>query len=619
MIAKGTFHNNGNKLAAYLITGKEGERAELWKMRGFASGDIREAFRSVDQMADGTRCTQPFFHVQVRNPEGEEVTRAQWERIANRIESKLGLTGQPRAIAFHTNEKTGHEHMHVAWSRIDPDTLKARPVRFFKLRLKEVSRELEKELGLTRVKNEREGPLKYAPTRAQEEQARRLGVDIHEVRNTIRHCWGRSDCGRSFEAALAHEGLTLAQGDRRGFVVIDDRGGLHVLSKRILDVPAAKIRDRLSDLDRDQLPTVEQARASIRGLSCDRQQKQPEPAWDRDRDDKIWHDAVTKAAIEKDKTERRFIDPEKKRAERAGSREEKKWPAMPPRTYRTDPMTFERAAREAERDKRPENLKGMGARIWEVWRQSHTSKALDAEIVWPNPRQSYRIDAKAFAAALDEKGIGFARVTKQEAERSHREAEFAKAVGNYAPRFKEGEIVAVTAQRPEYRRNGEIIEPRRVHKLDQSLARKFVAALDSGSKLQGIDATKQALNERAQQRSAEWQAIRLENATKKRGAAPIRAGKLRIPSIVAKVPLREIGKTLDLVGNVFESLLAPKLTPEQVRQGERARQKREAEAEHSIDFSKYTTLRAQERQQQDNEREAERRQHRGRGGGGRER
>jgi hypothetical protein len=366
------------------------------------------------------------------------------------------------------------------------------------------------------------------------------------------------------------------------------------------------------------LPRVEQARDFIRDVSRDRQREKPSPAWDRDRDNNAWHDAVIKAAIEKEKIDRRFIDPERKKAERAGSREEKKWPAMPPQAKGKSWTDFERAGKEATRDTRPENLKGAAAHIWTAWRQSHTSKALDTDIIWPNPRQSYKTDAKAFAAALDEKGIAFAVVTKQEAERSHREASFAKAVGNYAPRYKEAEIVAVTGPRLEYRRNGEIIHPRRVHQMDQSLAKKFVAALDNRSKLQGIDATKQALQERVQQRSADWQSIRLENATKKTRPAPTRAAKIiRVPSIVTKAPLRAVGKTLDLIGNAFESILAPKLTPKQIRQGEKATHKREADAEHSIDFSGYTAERAQQRQQQ--EQEVERHHHRERGGGGRER
>ncbi len=57
----------------------------------------------------------------------------------------------------------------------------ARPLPFFKERLKEISRELENTLDLTRVKNERDGSV-MAPNRNEFEQARRLGVDIHAVR-----------------------------------------------------------------------------------------------------------------------------------------------------------------------------------------------------------------------------------------------------------------------------------------------------------------------------------------------------------------------------------------------------------------------------------------------------
>ncbi len=115
MIAKGTTHNNGAKLAKYLTTGKDGERAELWELCGFAAGDIRDAFRSVHVLAQATHCQKPFFHVQIRCPDGEELTREQWRLVADRIESKLGLTDQPRAIAFHIDERTGHEHMHLAF------------------------------------------------------------------------------------------------------------------------------------------------------------------------------------------------------------------------------------------------------------------------------------------------------------------------------------------------------------------------------------------------------------------------------------------------------------------------------------------------------------------------
>jgi hypothetical protein len=274
MIAKGTPHNNGAKLGQYMTeTGDDNERAELYQLRGFAEDKIVDAFRTIQGIAAGTRCEQPFFHCQVRTPVGETLTREQWERVADRIESKLGLTDQPRAIAFHL--KDGHEHMHVAWSRIDQDSLTAKPLPFFKLRLKEVCRELEIELGLTRVRNEREPGELQAPTRDEYEQARRLGYDAKAIRAEIREAWERSDNGQSFVAALADQGLILAKGERRDYVVIDAEGGMHALGKRILGTSAAQTRGRMADIDCEALPTVgeardqQQARASDRSINRD--------------------------------------------------------------------------------------------------------------------------------------------------------------------------------------------------------------------------------------------------------------------------------------------------------------------------------------------------------------
>jgi len=123
------------------------------------------------------------------------------------------------------------------------------------------------------VRSERASVIKYAPLRPQEEQARRLGVDIRDVLETIRECFDSSDCGRSFAAALAHNRLTLAQGERRDFVVVDHAGGIHAIGKRILGLSAALIRARLSDLAREGLPTVEQTRQRINAIEGSRKKQ----------------------------------------------------------------------------------------------------------------------------------------------------------------------------------------------------------------------------------------------------------------------------------------------------------------------------------------------------------
>lgn len=585
MIAKGNRHNDGVRLARYLTEGAKGERAQLWELRGFASDDIFEAFRDVHVMAEATKAQKPLFHVQVRNRDGETLTREQWRTAADRIERILGLTGQPRAIAFHIEENTGYEHMHIAFSVIDADTMKVRPLPFYKFRLKTISRELEKEFGLAPVKNHRDGPIKYAATREEEQQAQRLGLNKEAIRNTIRECWDRAECGQGFQAELEHEGLILTVGDRRNLVVVDQLGGLHALGKRILDVNKSAILERLSDLDLNTLPHVDQAREFIReaqpeptrealpplrkladelaeverllygpalenlkrelaeadkliaaadpeqvkrvrdrldskqaqqhidainrdtvrelqrdGAEADkfiaaelyeRWKKYPnrfEAHWqpmltpgvtaelekliqanaereyakrDPVRDDMAWQDAIARAAIEKEKIERQFVEPMKPRETRAGrdSKENERQPVQKPGAP-------------------PANVKGPAADIWTALQRSDS--------------------ARAFAAALDERDIALAAATKGEAQRSHMNASFAREVERSSPEYKEGEIVAVNIHGQVYRLN------QRTTGKERQEIEAFLAPLDR-TRLLGIATTKENQQERLNEKL--WPAI----------------------------------------------------------------------------------------------------------------
>jgi hypothetical protein len=264
MIAKGNLHAHGVKLAAYLTANYANERAELAELRGFAALNIRDAFRDVHIQAAATRAEKPFFHAYVRAPEGEALTRETWQIFADRLEKRLGFADQPRAVAFH-HKADGETHMHIAWSRIDLETLTAIDPGLYKNKMKQLCREFEKEFGLTLVRNERADDVKtQAPNRAEFEQSRRLGTDLKEIRNTINACWQSADNGRAFAMALAQEGLVLARGDKRDFVVIDRDGGDHALSKRITGATAAETRRRMADLDRSGLPSVDAAKTMQR-------------------------------------------------------------------------------------------------------------------------------------------------------------------------------------------------------------------------------------------------------------------------------------------------------------------------------------------------------------------
>ena len=80
-----------------------------------------------------------------------------------------------------------------------------------------------------------------------------------------------------------------------------------------------------------------------------------------------------------------------------------------------------------------------------------------------------------------------------------------------------------------------------------------------------------------------------------------------------------IAKPLQILENLFEGLFAPKLTPEQIRDGEIAARERQADGRDQLDQSNAIAQRAQERQQEEQQEAARQREERERYGGGRER
>jgi hypothetical protein len=261
MIGKGNLHPHGIKLARYMT---ENGRVPVIDKRGFLATDLGEAFATIQAIAESqTRCENPFFHVYIRLPQGENLNPEQWLDAADRFEDRLGFSGQPRAVVIH-QDKHGDHHMHAVWSRIDTDTMRALDPGLYKNKMKELCRELEVEYGLTRVSSERrEDRQTLAAARSEFDQARRLGTDLAAIRETIRDCYDHSDSGPSFQAALGEYDLTLARGDERDFVVVDSARGLHALGKRICGVTLAEVRKKIGPVTTRSLPTVAEVRERL--------------------------------------------------------------------------------------------------------------------------------------------------------------------------------------------------------------------------------------------------------------------------------------------------------------------------------------------------------------------
>lgn len=257
MILKGSQRGGSQQLARHLLKTEDNEHVEIHELRGFVGSDLQSALHEVHAISKGTRARQFLFSLSLNPPEHERVSIEVFETAIEQVEKKLGLDGQPRAVVFH--EKNGRRHAHVVWSRIDSDRMKAINLPHFKMKLRDVSRELFLEHGWAMPRglansHERD-PLNFS--RAEWQQAKRADQDPKALKGLFRECWLISDSKAAFAQALKARGYTLARGDRRGHVAVDFRGEVYAIAKWV-GLRTKEVRERLGD--GKDLPSVEQAK-----------------------------------------------------------------------------------------------------------------------------------------------------------------------------------------------------------------------------------------------------------------------------------------------------------------------------------------------------------------------
>lgn len=268
MIVKGVSCAGAGRLATHLMRTDTNERAEVKEIKGVAAENLRGALREMEAVAAGARTTKPFYHASINTRADERLTDEQRAQAIDRLEEKLGLTGQPRVVVVH--EKEGREHCHIVWSRIDLNRMAAISDSHNYRKHEEVARELEREFGHKRVQGahvERDGQDRpdRTPSHSEMLQAQRTGIPAQEAKEFMTGIWRDTRTGKEFQEALAKEGWTLARGDRRDFVAIDPRGGIHSVARRIEGARVADIRQRFADVDPRTLPSVIQAKQLARG------------------------------------------------------------------------------------------------------------------------------------------------------------------------------------------------------------------------------------------------------------------------------------------------------------------------------------------------------------------
>jgi hypothetical protein len=265
LILKGSQRGGGDDLASHLMNLYDNDAMELAEVRGTLAGDLHGALAEFEAHAAGTRCKEPLYSLSI-NP-SEPITRAQYLAAVARIEDRLGLTGQPRAIVFHVKE--GREHCHVVWSRIDTKNMRAVQLSHDHQKLRVAAQELARDFGhklpdgLARNRGAQRFAADPSISAGEQAQAERSGLAARERRAAITAAFRQSDGAQAFINALWASGYHLARGDQRGFVVVDGAGQVHSLSRQIDGARAKEIKEKLGPLRPEDLPDVKETRKRV--------------------------------------------------------------------------------------------------------------------------------------------------------------------------------------------------------------------------------------------------------------------------------------------------------------------------------------------------------------------
>jgi hypothetical protein len=286
-------------------------------------------------------------------------------------------------------------------------------------------------------------------------------------------------------------------------------------------------------------------------------------------------------------------------------------PATSPRLHFAD-AARQTAQPEAAPDM-PADLRGTAAEIW----TAYNSRTIDREWQRENPdgtkeTQRDRItvtggrDPYQFAQALEEKGLMLGRVTKDEAERSQKDAEHWQRHGETRPVYREGEFVVIN-------RTGDVYS---LNRRTTGHSAKEVQAFLSKAEwkaLPGIEAARETMKARADQRladardrAAHWDAIRLKNATRKHGRGQGRTGQPAAPNL-ARASGRALGGALGALGKMADGFSLDALTPKEKYEAAKRDDRNEREADSNADYAAYMAELA-ERWRRDQQRQAEQKQ-----------
>ena len=217
---------------------------KAWRVMAYTAKEQNRLKEASGQSRAGRKLEKPVFAYSLAwHPEQSPDADHMLETARQSLEM-MGLSEHECVIVAHDDEP--QKHVHVIVNRVHPITGLAGDVRNSKRKFSEFAREYER----------RNGKI-YCERREENAKKREKGEKTHYGDPVIVEAWHSSRNGEEFVAALKNNGYALAKGRKRP-VVVDTHGKAHNPTRQLEGVKAKEFREKLSDLDLEKLPSVDE-------------------------------------------------------------------------------------------------------------------------------------------------------------------------------------------------------------------------------------------------------------------------------------------------------------------------------------------------------------------------
>ncbi|MFV1654369.1 MULTISPECIES: relaxase/mobilization nuclease domain-containing protein [unclassified Phaeobacter] len=149
---------------------------------------------------------------------------------------------------------TKHAHIHIVVNLVHPVTGQIADQSHSKLKSDRWAQDYEERTGEIVCQNRDDKYKAWEQGKAAFSEKERK----EEAGALIAQAYHASDSGAAFKAALEAQGFDLAQGQKRGFVVVDQRGDVYAPARHIEGVSGRDINRLLKEIDKSALPRADE-------------------------------------------------------------------------------------------------------------------------------------------------------------------------------------------------------------------------------------------------------------------------------------------------------------------------------------------------------------------------